>query len=60
MQEIRHDGAEVVTPNATPEDLQKALADARNKSVGVYPPGSKITIAGTDYVADSHGSLRRA
>jgi hypothetical protein len=42
MQERRHDGTDALTPRAKLEDVARAIADARNKTVILHLPGSKI------------------
>jgi hypothetical protein len=43
MQEMRHDGTEKLTANATWEQLKRAIEDDRNRAVFVHKPGSIIT-----------------
>ena len=42
MQEIRHDGTDELTEQATMEDFEKAMADKRNASVALHKPGAKF------------------
>lgn len=39
MQESRFDGGEVITPNASPSEVERALADRRNREVTLFYPG---------------------
>lgn len=59
MQEKQYDGTERFTNGTTDEEIEAALTNENNKSVTLYPPGAEIVRAGTTYIVDKHGSLRR-
>ncbi len=60
MQEHRHDGTDELTPNATMQDVKRALKDPRNTAVTLHKPGSTVTMSdGKRYLVWKDGSLRR-
>lgn len=60
MQEIRHDGEQVLTDRATTEQLLAALGDPRNKVVALHKPGSAVRLPdGREFVAQADGSWKR-
>ena len=60
MQEHRYDGTDELTPNANMKDVERALADTKNKSVTLHKTGSIITRSdGSQYEVWTDGSLRK-
>lgn len=43
MQELRRDGSEVLTPDVTMKEVEKAIKDPRNVSVRIHKPGATFT-----------------
>ena len=60
MQEYRYDGTDELTPNASIKDLERALANEKNKAVTLHKTGSIITRSdGSQYEVWTDGSLRK-
>jgi len=60
MQETRYTGIQLMTERATPEQIQKAIANPENQSVLVGAPGAHLTSkTGAEYVVQRDGSLKR-
>lgn len=57
MQEQKWEGPDVLTEQATDEDLQKALEDQSNRAVTVHKPGSEFKANGIDYRVTSEGRI---
>jgi hypothetical protein len=59
MQEFRYDGSEKLTEEATLEKVEKALEDARNKTVALHKEGTTFTSKGQTYEVMKGGKLKR-
>ena len=59
MQEIRYDGSERLTKEVTSDDIERALADAQNRTVAVHKPGATFESQGKKYKVLADGTLAR-
>lgn len=59
MQEVRHDGSERLTPNATAEMLNRALRDKNNASVAMHKPGATFRSEGYQCRVLTSGEIER-
>lgn len=60
MQESRYDGEVLLTDCVTQEQIERAIADPRNKTVALHRPGSAVTLPdGSEYVCQANGSWVR-
>jgi len=57
MQEIRHDGSEALTPNATVQMFEAAIREQRNASVALHKPGAVFVSDGKTYRVGEDGAL---
>lgn len=58
MQEIRHDGSEQLTENASTKDLERAMADVRNASVALHKPGAVFRSKGRTLQVTNDGKIK--
>lgn len=60
MQEMRHDGSDILSTLRDRKQLEKALMDQRNESVAVHKPGTVFQSRnGQDYLVRRDGSVRK-
>lgn len=59
MQESRYDGSEVLTGRPTPEQIERAIADPRNRAVAIHKPGSSVKFGEDEYIVQFDGTWKR-
>ena len=59
MQEVRYNGSEKLTEDASRKQLDEALADERNATVAIHKPGAVFKSRGKTYQVTDEGKLKR-